>query len=232
MLALADGDGTTALHRASYQDDLAQADALIRSGADVNAATDLGVTPLWLAAQNGSEKMVARLLSAGANSNAALLAGETPVMVAARSGKPPSSDADREERKRSAPAACDQHHVGRHRKHPDVVKVLLAPQRRRIAPLERWSQLMAVPPPGTPSRRRFRRRETALLVPRAPAISTRPAPPRRRRQRQRRRRVSVTPSPAALGFEDVVDFLLERGAVSAVKGFAPSPKRSCSATKP
>src|SRR5262245_62722141 len=43
----AEPDGTTALHWASYRDDLETVDLLIRAGAKVNAATDLGVTPLW-----------------------------------------------------------------------------------------------------------------------------------------------------------------------------------------
>src|SRR5712672_2153792 len=77
-------DGTTALHWASYRDDVESADLLIRAGGKVNAANDLGATPLWAAAQNGSEAMVRRLLSAGADPNLALLAGETPVMVASR----------------------------------------------------------------------------------------------------------------------------------------------------
>src|SRR3989442_10818691 len=68
-----EGDGTTALHWASYRDDVESADLLIRAGAKVNAANDLGVTPLWTASQNGSEAMVGRLLAAGANPNAALL---------------------------------------------------------------------------------------------------------------------------------------------------------------
>src|SRR5688572_16213261 len=84
----AEGDGTTALHWASYRDDGDSADVLIRAGAKVNAANDLGATPLWTASLNGSEAMVRRLLAAGANPDAALLAGETPVMVAARAGKP------------------------------------------------------------------------------------------------------------------------------------------------
>src|SRR3954464_14452518 len=83
----AEADGSTALHVASYQDDVKTADALIRSGVNVNAANDLGVTPLWNACLNGSASMVRLLLQAGANPNAALLSGETPVMVAARSGK-------------------------------------------------------------------------------------------------------------------------------------------------
>ena len=62
----AEGDGSTALHWASYRDDLESADLLIRAGAKVNAANDLGVTPLWAASQNGSSAMVRRLLEAGA----------------------------------------------------------------------------------------------------------------------------------------------------------------------
>src|SRR5580658_8259009 len=74
----ADADGTTALHWASYHDDLDSADLLIRAGAKVNATTDLGVTPLWLASENGSSAMVRRLLAAGADPNVALASGETP----------------------------------------------------------------------------------------------------------------------------------------------------------
>ena len=84
----ADADGTTALHWASYRDDVEAASLLLRAGAKVNAANDLGATPLWIASLNGSAAMVQRLLEAGANPNAALLAGETPVMVAARAGSP------------------------------------------------------------------------------------------------------------------------------------------------
>src|SRR5439155_357162 len=79
----AEADGTTALHWASYRDDIESADLLIRAGARVNTATDLGVTPLWTASLNASEPMVRRLLQAGANPNAALLLGETPVLAAA-----------------------------------------------------------------------------------------------------------------------------------------------------
>src|SRR5437588_2584594 len=67
-------DGSTALHWASYRDDVETADLLIKAGAKVNAANDLGATPLWTASQNGSINMVRRLLEAGANPNAALLA--------------------------------------------------------------------------------------------------------------------------------------------------------------
>lgn len=59
---------------------------LIRAGAAVDHANDLGVTPLWLAGENGSAAMAERLLKAGANPNVALPSGQTPLMVAARSG--------------------------------------------------------------------------------------------------------------------------------------------------
>ena len=64
-------DGTTALHWASYRDDLESADLLIRAGANVNAANDLGATPLWTASLNGSAAIVRRLLQAGAESECA-----------------------------------------------------------------------------------------------------------------------------------------------------------------
>src|SRR4051812_20444329 len=50
----AEADGATALHWVSYHDDGEAAAALIRAGANVNAANDLGVTPLWNACLNGS----------------------------------------------------------------------------------------------------------------------------------------------------------------------------------
>src|SRR5471030_1168642 len=122
-------DGSTALHWASYWDDLESADLLIRAGAKVNAATDLGVTPLWAASQNGSAAMVRRLLEAGANPNAALLSGETPLMVAARSGYPGiveqllAKDASVNARGARGQTALMWAVA---QKHPDVVKMLLA----------------------------------------------------------------------------------------------------------
>ena len=80
------GDGTSALHWASYHESIDAARQLLASGADVNSTTDLGVTPLWLAAQNGSAAMVEVLLQVGADPNIALYSGETVVMTAAQSG--------------------------------------------------------------------------------------------------------------------------------------------------
>ncbi len=91
-VAARQGDGTTALHWASYWDEADRAALLIRAGADVNAANDLGVTPIWAACENGSALMVRRLLDAGANPNRSLPSGETPLMTAARTG---SADAVR-----------------------------------------------------------------------------------------------------------------------------------------
>lgn len=146
-----EADGTTALHWASYRDDLGSADALLRAGARVDSANDLGATPLWLASLNGSASMVGRLLEAGANPNAALLAGETPLMVASRSG---SADVAEQLLAKGANAnaraargqtalmwAVAQKHAG-------VVKVLLGRGADVHARSDTWSQVMAVPPHG------------------------------------------------------------------------------------
>jgi ankyrin repeat protein len=147
----ADADGTTALHWASYRDDLEAANLLIRAGAKVNAANDLGATPLWTASLNGSAAMVQRLLEAGANPNAALLAGETPVMVAARSGSPAVVEL------LLAKGANANAHAARGQtalmwavaqKHADVVKVLLAHGADIHARSEVWSEVLAVSPHG------------------------------------------------------------------------------------
>ena len=90
----AEGDGATALHWASYRDQLEIADVLLRAGADANAANDLGATPLWLAAQNGSAAMTRRLLQAGADPNKAL---------ARRRDAADGGGADRQHRGRRSP---------------------------------------------------------------------------------------------------------------------------------
>src|SRR5690349_11076698 len=53
-------DGSTALHWAAHNNDLEIADSLVRAGARVDVATRLGVTPLWLASENGSAPMIER----------------------------------------------------------------------------------------------------------------------------------------------------------------------------
>jgi len=82
-------DGTTALHRAISVDDVQKADALIRAGADVNAANRYGVTPLSLAAGNGNAKLIDALVRSGASvkaADASLRDGRTLLMLAARTG--------------------------------------------------------------------------------------------------------------------------------------------------
>src|SRR5437762_1816770 len=150
---VAEADGTTALHWASYADDLETVDLLIRAGALVNAANDLGVTPLWTASLNGSAAIVRRLLAAGANPNAALLLGETPVMVAARSGnvevvemllaKGANANARAARGQTALMWAVAQ-------KHSSVVKALIGHGADVHARSDVWSQVMAVPPHGLP----------------------------------------------------------------------------------
>ncbi|MBI4471288.1 MAG: ankyrin repeat domain-containing protein [Acidobacteria bacterium] len=84
----AQGDGNTALHWASFRDDLQMARLLIQAGASVNAKTRLGdMTPLHLAATNGSAAMIDVLLKAGSDPNVPNGNGTTPLMLAAATGK-------------------------------------------------------------------------------------------------------------------------------------------------
>jgi ankyrin len=148
-----EADGATALHWASYRDDLESADLLIRAGANVNAANDLGATPLWTASLNGSAAMVRRLLAAKADPNLALLRGETPLMVGARSGNPDVVEQLLARGARvNAKAARGQSALmwAVAQKHANVVKVLLAHGADIHARTDVWSQIMAVPPHGLP----------------------------------------------------------------------------------
>ena len=56
--------------------------ALIEAGANPNAANEYSVTPLFLAATNGSTAMLDALLAAGADAGATLPPGETVLMTA------------------------------------------------------------------------------------------------------------------------------------------------------
>jgi ankyrin repeat protein len=83
-----EADGTTALHWAARADDLETAQLLLRAGARADVINRNHITPLSLAAINGSAAMIEALLKAGADPNASLSQGQTALMTAARTGKP------------------------------------------------------------------------------------------------------------------------------------------------
>ena len=146
-----DADGGTALHWASYRDDLATVDLLLRAGARVNAANDLGATALWAASQNGSRDVVGRLLQAGADPNLALQSGETPLMVASRVGSAPVvSTAPRRGAKVTPPRPRRQTALmwAVAQQHPDVVQLLIAAGADIHARSAAWNLTMAVSPHG------------------------------------------------------------------------------------
>jgi ankyrin len=79
-------DGTTALHWATRQNDLATTQLLLRAGAKPDAVTRYGLTPLYFASVNGNAAMVELLLRAGVEANASNPGGETALMTASRTG--------------------------------------------------------------------------------------------------------------------------------------------------
>ena len=60
--------------------------ALIEAGTDVNKAEDGGVTPLYMAAEQGHEAAVRALVELDADINKAIDVGATPLYVAALQG--------------------------------------------------------------------------------------------------------------------------------------------------
>jgi ankyrin repeat protein len=203
---------------------------LIRAGARVNAANDLGATPLWNASLNGSDAMVARLLKAGANPNIALVSGETPLMVASRSGSAAIVEQLLVKGARvNAKATRGQTALmwAAAQKHPDVVATLLAHGADVQARSDQWNEVMAVSPHGHLDYNRaiphgsdtallFAARvgdlESArLLVGAGANVNDADA-----------WGVSATALAAHSGFDDLVEFFLEHGADAnaAMPGFA------------
>jgi ankyrin repeat protein len=73
--------GSSPLHLAALKGDVQTVEALIKTGANVNATNQAGATPLHYGV--GTERVVALLLEAGANPNACSITGNTPLHSAA-----------------------------------------------------------------------------------------------------------------------------------------------------
>jgi ankyrin repeat protein len=81
-----DIDGTTPLHWAAHNNDLAQVQKLIKAGASVNAKNDFGATPMSEAALTGNPALIEALVKAGADVESPNADGQTALMVVARTG--------------------------------------------------------------------------------------------------------------------------------------------------
>ncbi len=86
-------DGTTPLHWAVYNGNLALVERLIAAGADVSAANEFGSTPLAEAATVGNAEVIEALLTGGAAVDAPGADGQTALMVVARSGNAAAAEA-------------------------------------------------------------------------------------------------------------------------------------------
>jgi ankyrin repeat protein len=79
-------DGATALQVAVFDGDLAEAQRLLKAGADVHATNVYGVNAMQLAADNANTEMIALLLKAGADPASPNADGETALHLVARAG--------------------------------------------------------------------------------------------------------------------------------------------------
>lgn len=77
-------DGTTALHWAVYNNDVALVDRLIKARADVRAMNRYGATPMSEAAVVGNVEVLRKLLKAGADPESPNADGQTALMIIAR----------------------------------------------------------------------------------------------------------------------------------------------------
>jgi uncharacterized protein len=84
--AAAPAQGTSEVADAVMRNDASELEALLREGADVNAAQPDGATALHWAAHRDDVEAVRRLLQAGADATAASRAGVTPLSLASEAG--------------------------------------------------------------------------------------------------------------------------------------------------
>ena len=123
-------DGSPALHWAVRVDDAATTRLLLSAGAQAPLANRYGVTPIAIAASNGSAALIGILLDAGADANAPDPAGDTPLMSATRVGRVDAVTVllDRGAKIDAADATYQQTAlmVGVRENHPDIVKLLIA----------------------------------------------------------------------------------------------------------
>jgi ankyrin repeat protein len=85
LLPFAAGNGSP-LISAVLRGDTAEAQKLIKEGADVNARYDNGLTALIFASGFGYKKIVSALLEAKADPDAQYISGETALMTASHEG--------------------------------------------------------------------------------------------------------------------------------------------------
>lgn len=83
-----DAEGATALLRAVWNDDLNGVNTLLAKRAQVSIANVIGVTPAYVAAENGNTAILKRLLDAGADAGTTDTSGDTLLMAAVRTGNP------------------------------------------------------------------------------------------------------------------------------------------------
>jgi ankyrin repeat protein len=85
-------DGSTPLQWAVYRDNVAEAQRLLKAGANVKLANNYGMTPMVLASEIGNPAMIKLLLDAGADANSANLDGQSALLAVARTGNVEAAD--------------------------------------------------------------------------------------------------------------------------------------------
>jgi ankyrin repeat protein len=87
VTAVLGDDGSTPLHFAAFQGQVASLEWLVGQGADVHAKRGNGTTPLHDAAQQGQVVSLEWLVGQGADVHAKSKTGHTPLHVAAKEGQ-------------------------------------------------------------------------------------------------------------------------------------------------